>query len=1778
MADGDSETVAKIVVEVDTGNSEQSGQEAGRKWKTGFEQEVGQTQTDVGVAGREGEGGEGGSRATFEGKGAVENAQAFLAMLSEAKEKAKEPGEALGEGMTRGVEKGTRAVGDLAGVLAGLAGSRGGVEGVVNSLGQIATAATGAGEALGAIKAGVAVAAIAEVGKAAVEVSQNFASNVEELDAWRIGLDQFRQATGETVPDILKMSEAMERVGISFGQFENIQRSLSVRQAALRGPLARAVESEADQTTAAALHVQEARQSQREAVFGEERAGRAAQYAAAEADITARFAPRREELEGQQSQLGVEQAVEGERGARLNLARAGIRRDLAPARQQLADEQGPLTVAGASASAEEARFQLEESRGVAPWREQQINERRQRLRQEQLERNVTQAEAREKEARLGETERQEEEGLPGGGVVGGAEAAFRQAQLAERGAQLGVTGAQLGEEERGARVDAGLGATRQVQEASDKATEAQNAYAEAINRVAEASLQVSGAQRAQRDLPYGQPGAIARQIMTGQGDIDLNAVDAGTLAQAVSRVAQIDPTASQMGPNATMGALARLRQYPGLDEQSLLLAESGLGIPRQQQVGFANILGRFGTTEGLRDYFDRPLEGREGTQEQAFLELFRGQGGRGVSDSEARNQFLLFTENQNRLSRMQAGDTQFAQQQFYGLGGFSMAFSGAATGLASVATNAEAAAAGLARLIEATGQPAPQRAEGGGGQPASMGGPFGGNAEGGYIRGPGTETSDSIPAPWLSDGEFVVKASRVKEVGLPFLEAVNRDDAGPQEIQHHLAYAHGGAVMTGDRFATKGVEALGKSKQTAEAAFAGSGDYAHGGMVTTGDEFATKGTETLGKSKQMAGAASESGGDYAGGGIVGEAQFGNYAHGGRVVSHDEFASQGVETLGNTRQTVGHPMENVALVTGYAMGGVVDDFATQGTETLGVGYSHGGFATKGMETLGGTHQIAGATESATGYAKGGEVEAAEEKALWGLMEAEGRVSGDKELSPHDRRYALRKLSWAQGQVGADLARREEEDEGHATGGLIESGQTFAQQSFGTVGGYQAGGAVVRGLFGGAASQQRGAGEAIDAAEAAATGFERTAGATGAFGIVQAADAAGDREAMADPHVREQMARSDERKASNIHERGWMRGSWENLKESVGFAMGGPVWGLGAAEPPQATADGTPSGVRYASGGLVDRAVALGIDRAHAEAESDDVLTREIQARSPGSFGTIGPAPEGWLQRQYGHAHAVSQAAHPPIDLGFTEMRERAHAASDAPHPPFDLAEPFEELREFAGRFYAGAHPAVAGVIPEYRAPERQPVVPPSGQGQAEIGPLPGPQRTLAEPEAEERPSRPVTSTPPSDGDLRWISKFGFERHSPTQRPDRYLGGVGVPHMTDADVAREITEASMGHAADVQLEGGALTPGQREYETSPRFVRAREMERATQEAEHPHAREAGYSRGAEEAEYYFGPRYQGRAQYELDVARRYSDTAGARAIGFRRASDAEGEALARVQRPLNETAEPYHPHTGRPYAFDISQNEYAFGPRFAHRAEYEQSIADRFGFGEEHAARSAADRASGMEEIRALGRVPEAMDPVDRKVGYVFDRSQHEYDYGARWRGRAEYEQSIANRFGFGEEHAARQERANAAGMEEIAALGGRIPEAMQPARAARPPAPQRDLSVSFESLPRSGDDHPRRRHLISQSEMQSGEYSLGGLGGRGYAEGGFVSSYTPSPMPLAVTGPGAAAERATAHHVLDLRTDAGVFPGLKTDDDVLDSIRQSAISARLTTTGAPSWRT
>ena len=66
-------------------------------------------------------------------------------------------------------------------------------------------------------------------------------------------------------------------------------------------------------------------------------------------------------------------------------------------------------------------------------------------------------------------------------------------------------------------------------------------------------------------------------------------------------------------------------------------------------------------------------------------------------------------------------------------------------------------------------------------------------AAGGFVTGPGTATSDSIPAR-LSAGEYVIRAAAVQRVGVAFLDAINGLKAPPGWDGQRLAFAAGGLV------------------------------------------------------------------------------------------------------------------------------------------------------------------------------------------------------------------------------------------------------------------------------------------------------------------------------------------------------------------------------------------------------------------------------------------------------------------------------------------------------------------------------------------------------------------------------------------------------------------------------------------------------------------------------------------------------------------------------------------------------------------------------------------------------------------------------------------------------------------------------------------------------------------------------------------------------------------------------------------------------------------------
>ena len=88
-------------------------------------------------------------------------------------------------------------------------------------------------------------------------------------------------------------------------------------------------------------------------------------------------------------------------------------------------------------------------------------------------------------------------------------------------------------------------------------------------------------------------------------------------------------------------------------------------------------------------------------------------------------------------------------------------------------------------------------AMGGGGSSGGLGafisGLFKGFATGGLVSGPGTSTSDSIPAR-LSAGEYVLRAAAVRRLGVDFLHALNGGLSVPRWQGVRLAFAEGGLV------------------------------------------------------------------------------------------------------------------------------------------------------------------------------------------------------------------------------------------------------------------------------------------------------------------------------------------------------------------------------------------------------------------------------------------------------------------------------------------------------------------------------------------------------------------------------------------------------------------------------------------------------------------------------------------------------------------------------------------------------------------------------------------------------------------------------------------------------------------------------------------------------------------------------------------------------------------------------------------------------------------------
>lgn len=128
-------------------------------------------------------------------------------------------------------------------------------------------------------------------------------------------------------------------------------------------------------------------------------------------------------------------------------------------------------------------------------------------------------------------------------------------------------------------------------------------------------------------------------------------------------------------------------------------------------------------------------------------------------------------------------------------------------------------------------------------------------AGGGHVRGPGTSTSDDIPA-WLSDGEFVMPAKRVKQYGVGMMEQMRSGKFADGGLVGMQGFWPGGGVVGGIvHLAKKGVSGLtglvekgldALKNITADVAYDVAAPIVHGVESGVPDPFMSGVTEPLG--------------------------------------------------------------------------------------------------------------------------------------------------------------------------------------------------------------------------------------------------------------------------------------------------------------------------------------------------------------------------------------------------------------------------------------------------------------------------------------------------------------------------------------------------------------------------------------------------------------------------------------------------------------------------------------------------------------------------------------------------------------------------------------------------------------------------------------------------------------------------------------------------------------------------------------------------------------------
>jgi hypothetical protein len=747
----------------------------------------------------------------------------------------------------------------------------GGPERAVESLGHATAGAAQFAGALGLAKTSLVGFAVSEGIEAVGQVGTAIQTTAEHTTHFVNTMNTMKETTGASMDALVGMHKAFSDVGVQTDQVTVLMRNFALQQQSMRGELSRAADEEPLIQQRVQQAVVEAELNKRGAVLETQKTRREAFESEQELMLKQRFAYRDEAQQRDQSQFGVEQAFQTRREAQMNLRGAGIALEFAPQRERMEREGADLAVSGAVIGVGGAQINLAEAllaqrrlHGEQPGQQEMRDLREWEVGQRVAgaQQGLAEAQLRQRQAVLTDREvrEREDEGL---GPEDQAREQYRRARLGARGADIGLAGAQLSEEERGARVSAGLGAQSQVAQASEAAAQAQLAYAGAIAKVAEATTAAEQAGLRQKTIGYELPTAVARQIETGQGGLDLNLVSPPVIGQATLQIGQD----LGGGPFSQIEALKTIQEQTGAESPfyqaairqaanragvtltpslTRFFTENSMARIRQLATGgnlppelqtFARNIERAGPAAGgyeraragaergvlEQQVGDFPATSTGAAQAATFggalsrlsSEIYGwavesdvnvGPGGISVGrrpaafgeepqpEPQAQPQPFTRTFGPDRPSVTYGPPPiQPVQQpaqpqiQFQGGGGGAPQAGGvigALQGLGGAANAASSALHGLAGAARA--------GKGGGGTttveeagPSDGGGGGGKNAEGGYITGPGDGTSDSIRAPWLSNGEYVIKASRVQTLGVPYLDRLNQGEG----------YASGGLIQ-----------------------------------------------------------------------------------------------------------------------------------------------------------------------------------------------------------------------------------------------------------------------------------------------------------------------------------------------------------------------------------------------------------------------------------------------------------------------------------------------------------------------------------------------------------------------------------------------------------------------------------------------------------------------------------------------------------------------------------------------------------------------------------------------------------------------------------------------------------------------------------------------------------------------------------------------------------------------------------------------------------------------